>query len=202
MERMVTDEFNAFLRIRAPSSLLKFVDSLSTTSTDKPSSSKKNARSPSAAPMSATLPYLPLQSSKRSTPPPATSRSNTGRFRSVAYGYQNGLGRRANLALQRSCSLVSASSRSDDVFAWALLDLTQGLLACLARRREGLGWTKIWRVFQKSARFAETGQVIVISQPKHSRMAADSYRQMLPSLFVGLGPTPEFRALRATVYFR
>src|SRR4029450_11267877 len=139
---MVTDEFNAFLRIRAPSSLLKFVDSLSTTSTDKSRSSKKNARSPSAAPMSATLPYLPLQSSSRSTPPPATSRSNTGRFRSVAYGYQNGLGRCANFVFQSSCSLVSASSRSDDVFPGALFDLAQRLTDSLSMRGKRVGSTR------------------------------------------------------------
>src|SRR6266496_2916576 len=142
IEWIATDEFNAFLRIRAPSSLLKFVYSLSTTSTDNPSSSKKKARSPSAAPMSATLPYLPRQSSSRSSPTPARRRSNAGRFRNVAYGYQNGLGRCANFVFQSSCSLASASSRSDGGFPRVLLDLTQGLLACPARRREGLGPTK------------------------------------------------------------
>src|SRR6266496_6430430 len=138
IEWIVTDEFNAFLRIRAPSSLLKFVYSLSTTSTENPSSSKKNARSPSAAPMSAILPYLPRQSSSRSSPTPARTRSKTGIFRRVAYGYQNGLGRCANFVFKSSCSLVRARSRSDDVLPRALLDLPDSP----SRRREPRDSTK------------------------------------------------------------
>ncbi len=45
---------------------------------------------------------------------------------------------------------------------------------------------------------AETGQAIAVSQREHSRQDADTYRQMLPSLFVGLSPTLKSRALRAT----
>src|SRR4030095_10466027 len=104
---------------------------------------RKKARRPPAPPQyPAPLPYLPRQRSSRSNPASASSCSSTGTFRRVAYGYQNVLGRYANLVFQSSCSLVSASSRSDGVFPRVLLDLTQGLLACPARRREGLGLTK------------------------------------------------------------
>jgi len=62
------------------------------------------------------------------------------------------------------------------------------------RRCGAKGWVRLkaCRVLRKSSRPAEAGQVIVVSQWKHSRTAVDSDRQMLPSLSVGLNPTVEF----------
>jgi len=55
------------------------------------------------------------------------SRCNTGIFPSVAYGYQNGLGRCANFVFQSCCFLVSASFRNDDVFPGTSLDRARRL---------------------------------------------------------------------------
>jgi hypothetical protein len=54
---------------------------------------------------------------------------------------------------------------------------------------------------QKSSRPAEAGQVIVVSQWKHSRRTVDSDRQVRPSLLVGLNPTPNSRPVSTADYF-
>src|SRR6266481_4682399 len=73
--------------------------------------------------------------------------------------------------------------------------------ACQAvRQGSANAWVriKLCQVLQKFSRPAETGQVIAVSQREHSRRDADTYRQMLPSLFVRLSPTLKSRALRTT----
>ena len=70
------------------------------------------------------------------------SRSNTVIFRSVAYGFQNRLGRCANFVFRSCCSLVSASSRNDDVFPGTSLDLARRLLGSPPTQGEGSGSTK------------------------------------------------------------
>ncbi len=68
------------------------------------------------------------------------SRSNTVIFRSVAYGFQNRLGRCATFVFRSCCSLVSASSRNDDVFPGTLLDLARRLLGFSANPGRRLGF--------------------------------------------------------------
>lgn len=122
--------------------------------------------------------------------------SNTGIFRRVAYGYQNGLGRHATFVFQSSFSLVSASSRSNDVFPEAPFDLTRGL------RGEGLGSTKNFpsasEIFEACRdRLGDSRFTTGTPVQGCGLLQADASES-----FVGLSPTSELRAVRAATYFR